>query len=85
MAAPILAPIANSLSTHFNSEDLNTLQVLGYQINALATLISQAATTKQSDTLKALATFAVLVQLNFDDFKEDLEARTERRGTNKNA
>lgn len=77
MATPILAPIVNSFSTHFTAEDLNTLQVLCCQLNALENAISNASSVEQTESLRAIQTIAVLVRLNFDDFREEIETRFE--------
>jgi hypothetical protein len=79
MATQILASIPNTLTTLFTAEDLNTVQVLGYQIDALKNVICNAAKAEPSDTLTALQTIAILTSFNFADFREELEGRLERR------
>ena len=75
MATQILAPADNALSIHFTKEDLNTLQVLTYQLDALENSISNAAELEQTPSLKALQTIAIMVHSDFSEFRNEFERR----------
>jgi len=78
MASHILASIRNPLAVQLAIEDINRVQILGYQIKALENAISNAAKVEKTETLSALHTVAIMLDLEYADFREELESRFDR-------
>jgi Cu/Ag efflux pump CusA len=78
MASHILASIRNPLAVQLATDDINRVQILGYQINALENAIRNASKAEKTRTLSALHTMVTMLDLEYADFREDLEDRFDR-------